>query len=59
MQCTYQNLFSHRETHQVSLDHLMGAMRLKIDQKIEDVFISKGIKFFSYNFIHKRELGIQ
>ena len=41
------------------LDHLMDAVRLKIDKKMEDVCISKGIKFFSYNFIHKNELGIQ
>ena len=48
--------------HQMSLDHKIGVVRLKIGKKKkkkkEDVFISKRMKSFFCNFIHKRELGI-
>ena len=51
------NTFIWEYLSEVSLDHLMGAMRLNIGQKRKISFFSKGMKVFFYNLINKHIHG--
>ena len=44
---------------EVSLGHLMGAVRLKIDQKIKHLFISKSMEVIFVVLCTKRDMGVQ